>query len=155
MSKAKDKGRRAKGKSEEGNLIKSSSRVGASTLLPFALCLLPFALLLFASSAPKGAEPAAAVLSEAEADAALLDAARASLGGREGAIVVLDAQTGRVRALAGGRAAFEEATPPGSAVKPFTMLAALRAGSLEEGTRVACRRRYKQDGFKITCSQPR
>ncbi|MFL6284858.1 MAG: SpoIID/LytB domain-containing protein, partial [Pyrinomonadaceae bacterium] len=30
-----------------------------------------------------------------------------------------------------------------------------RTGSLDEGKRIMCRRRYKQDGFKITCSHPR
>ncbi|HEY0172933.1 MAG TPA: penicillin-binding transpeptidase domain-containing protein, partial [Pyrinomonadaceae bacterium] len=119
-----------------------------------ACCLLPFAL-LFVSLARREAAPAAAPLSEAEADAALLSAARGALGGREGAVVVMDARTGRVRALAGGRAAFEEVTPPGSAVKPFTMLAALRAGSLAEGERLNCRGGYERRDFKINCSHPR
>ncbi|MFN2414428.1 MAG: SpoIID/LytB domain-containing protein, partial [Pyrinomonadaceae bacterium] len=103
----------------------------------------------------RGPAPAPAPLSEAEADAALLVAAREALGGREGAVVVMDARTGRVRALAGGRAAFEEATPPGSAVKPFTMLAALRSGSLAEGERVGCRGSYERRDFKIACAHPR
>ncbi|HKG14887.1 MAG TPA: penicillin-binding transpeptidase domain-containing protein, partial [Pyrinomonadaceae bacterium] len=94
-------------------------------------------------------------MSEDGVDEVLQRAAQSALGGREGVVLVSDAQTGRVRAAVNQRAAFEEATPPGSAVKPFTMLAALRAGSLEEGTRVACRRRYKQDGFKITCAHQR
>jgi SpoIID/LytB domain protein len=114
--------------------------------LATAYCLLPTAYCREAAAAPLG---------EAEADELLLRAARGSLGAREGAVVVLDAQTGRVRALAGGRTAFEEATPPGSAVKPFTMLAALRAGSLAEGQRLACRGGYARDGFKINCSHPR
>ena len=94
-------------------------------------------------------------LGEVEADALLLRAARAALGGRAGAVVVLDARTGRVRALAGGHTAFEEATPPGSAVKPFTMLAALRAGSLDEGERLRCRGSYSRRDFRIACSHPR
>jgi len=123
--------------------------------LTFAFCLLPFAF-LFAPFAPREAPaPAPAPLDEAEADALLLRAARSALGGRAGAVVVLDARTGRVRALAGGRAAFEEATPPGSAVKPFTMLAALRSGSLGEATRHRCRGNYDHQDFKIACSHPR
>jgi stage II sporulation protein D len=114
--------------------------------LPLAFCL------LFA----RGEQPrVVAPLSEDGVDEVLQRAAQSALGGREGVVLVSDAQTGRVRAAVNLRAAFEEATPPGSAVKPFTMLAALRAGSLEEGTRVACRRRYKQDGFKITCAHQR
>ncbi|MFL5581700.1 MAG: SpoIID/LytB domain-containing protein, partial [Gemmatimonadaceae bacterium] len=98
---------------------------------------------------------APAPLGEAEADEVLLRAARAALGGREGAVVVLDARTGRVRALAGGRAVFEEATPPGSAVKPFTMLAALRSGSLDVDERHRCRVNYSRHDFHIACSHPR
>ncbi|HEV7889204.1 MAG TPA: penicillin-binding transpeptidase domain-containing protein, partial [Pyrinomonadaceae bacterium] len=114
--------------------------------MPLAFCL------LFA----RGEQPrVVAPLSEDGVDEVLQRAAQSALGGREGVVLVSDAQTGRVRAAVNLRAAFEEATPPGSAVKPFTMLAALRAGSLEEGTRVACRRRYKQDGFKITCAHQR
>ena len=122
--------------------------------LTFAFCLLPFAL-LFGLPFGRRAGPAPAPLSEEEADEVLRRAASAALGAREGAVLVLDAQTGRVRALAGGRAAFEEATPPGSAVKPFTALAALRAGSLDAETRHACRRRYEREGFEINCSHPR
>ena len=125
-------------------------------LLPFALCLLPVALLsglLFVRSGSP--EPVPVSLSVEDADELLRRAAREALGGREGAVLVLDAQTGRVRASAGGRAAFEEATPPGSAVKPFTMLAALRAGSLNADSRRLCRRRYEHEGFKLNCSHPR
>ncbi|MET0650680.1 MAG: SpoIID/LytB domain-containing protein [Pyrinomonadaceae bacterium] len=126
--------------------------------LPFALCLLPFALLvgllpgvLFVRSET----PPPAPLSVEDADEVLRRAARAALGGRDGVVLVLDAQTGRVRASAGGRAAFEEATPPGSAVKPFTMLAALRTGSLEPDSRTSCRSHYEHEGFKINCAHPR
>lgn len=146
---------KAQGKGEEGNFNSKFLARNASTLLPFALCLLPCALLLLVSFVRKEAAPPAAPLSEADADAALLVAAREALGGREGAVVVMDARTGRVRALAGGRAAFEEATPPGSAVKPFTLLAALRAGSLAEGERLNCRGGYERRDFKINCSHPR
>jgi cell division protein FtsI/penicillin-binding protein 2 len=99
--------------------------------------------------------PVAVRMNDDEADETLRRAAQSALGGRDGAVVVLDAQTGRVRALAGGRTAFEEATPPGSAIKPFTMLAALRTGALEEDTRVFCRGHYKHEDFKINCSHPR
>lgn len=139
--------------------LAASLRIRLST--PAAVfCLLPvFALtgLLAWSLSGGGAKPTGAArrLSEAEADEALRRAAQAALGGREGAVVVLDAQTGRVRALAGGRAAFEEATPPGSAVKPFTMLAALRAGALDAETRFNCRGRFRHEEFKIDCSHPR
>jgi SpoIID/LytB domain protein len=133
------------------------SRLPAPTfafcLLPFTFCLLPLAFCLLFASGERAR--VAAPLGEDGVDAVLQRAAQSALGGRDGVVLVLDAQTGRVRAAVNQRAAFEEATPPGSAVKPFTMLAALRTGSLDEGKRVTCRRRYKQDGFKITCSHPR
>ena len=119
----------------------------------FAFCLLPLALFLL--FAPRERARVVAPLGEDDADALLQRAAQSALGGRDGVVLVMDARTGRVRAAVNQRAAFEEATPPGSVVKPFTMLAALRAGSLDETTRVTCRRRYKQDDFKINCSHPR
>lgn len=93
--------------------------------------------------------------SSAEADEALQRAAESALGGRAGVVLVLDAQTGRVRAAVGERSAFSEATPPGSAVKPFTTLAALDSGALGPDSRHACRGRYEREGFRATCSHPR
>jgi stage II sporulation protein D len=82
-------------------------------------------------------------------------AAESALGGRAGVVLVMDAQTGRVRAAAGDVSAFEEATPPGSAVKPFTALAALASGALDEATRHSCRGLYEDAGLRATCAHPR
>jgi SpoIID/LytB domain protein len=145
------RGQKPEGRNEDGG-----RRRFRLLLLPFAFCLLPFALLLtlpFARREPPRFAPAP--LGVEEADEVLRRAAQSALGGREGAVLVLDAQTGRVRASAGGRAVFEEATPPGSAVKPFTMLTALRAGTLGSNSRRLCRRRYEHEEFKINCSHPR
>jgi SpoIID/LytB domain protein len=146
---------KGKGGSDDGG--QRGSRLPTPTfafcLLPFTFCLLPLALCLLFASGERAR--VAAPLGEDGVDEVLQRAAQSALGGRDGVVLVLDAQTGRVRAAVNQRAAFEKATPPGSAVKPFTMLAALRTGSLDEATRVTCRRRYKQDGFKINCSHPR
>src|ERR1043166_6138285 len=158
MSKAKGKRQKAKVKREDAG---PAARLLHLCLLPLASCLLPFAFCLLASwSLPAGFRgggrvPAAARVSEEEVDESLQRAASSALGGREGTVLVLDAQTGRVRAAANTRAAFEEATPPGSSIKPFTMLAALRAGTLEEDSRAFCRGRYEREGFRVTCSHPR
>lgn len=96
-----------------------------------------------------------APLSDEETDAELQRVATRSLDGREGTILVLDAQTGRVRAVVNPHDAFSEATPPGSAIKPFTMLTALRAGTLTEESHAFCRGAYRHDDFKIACAHPR
>ena len=68
---------------------------------------------------------------------ALLDGPGAEAGAGQGAVVVLDAATGQVRALVGGRdyrtGPFNRAVvarrQPGSAFKPFVWLAAVEAGA--------------------------
>ncbi|HZG53071.1 MAG TPA: SpoIID/LytB domain-containing protein, partial [Pyrinomonadaceae bacterium] len=93
-------------------------------------------------------------VSESEVDAALRRAASLSLGAREGAIIVLDAQTGRVRAAVNPRLAEAAAFPPGSVIKPFTLLAALRARVIETDARLSCRKHYTRHGADFTCSHP-
>ncbi|HEY0006549.1 MAG TPA: SpoIID/LytB domain-containing protein [Pyrinomonadaceae bacterium] len=93
--------------------------------------------------------------SEEEIDAALQRAAREALGGREGAVLLMDPQTGRLRGVVNQRLSYEEAFPPGSAIKPFTMLAALRAGAVDEETRMLCQERYRRADFEIHCSHPK
>src|SRR5215813_13049330 len=93
-------------------------------------------------------------LSESELDAALQKVAAESLGEREGAVIVIDPQNGRLRAVVNPRVAFEQAFPPGSAIKPFTALAALRAGLIDREFRHRCQKRYASDGLEIVCSHP-
>ena len=140
----------------KATLLAAPSRLRAHGLAHVCVC----ALVLLSWSVPGALKNRAGVrapsrLTEAETDAELQRAAQTALGGREGTILVLDAQTGRVRAVANAREVFEEATPPGSSIKPFTMLTALRAGTLDEETRVFCHGRYEREGFKIACSHPR
>ncbi len=94
-------------------------------------------------------------LSEVETDDDLQRAATSALGQREGAVIIIDPQTGRLRAVVNPRLAFEQAFPPGSAIKPFTALAALRAGLLDLDTRRQCQTKYARAGFEIVCSHPR
>ena len=115
------------------------------------LCLCAAALLAWALPGGRGARP----LGEEELDAELLRAAEEALGGREGAVLVMDAQTGRLRAVVNRRLAFETATPPGSAVKPFTMLTALRLGSLGEGAARSCPGAYERGELRLACAHPR
>ena len=102
------------------------------------------------ANSPQSASP----LSESELDAALQKVAEESLGEREGAVIVIDPQNGRLRAVANPRLAFEQTFPPGSAIKPFTALAALRVGLVDRAFRHRCRTRYARDDFEIVCSHP-
>lgn len=91
---------------------------------------------------------------EAGIDAALQRAADSALEGREGTIIVMDVRTGRVRAVVNSRRAYEEALPPGSAIKPFTALAALDSGVIDPESQLSCREPYRRGDFKINCSHP-
>ena len=100
-------------------------------------------------SAPRRlAQPSA---SENEIDAALQQAATEALGQREGAIIVMDPQTGRVRAVVNPKVAFSEAVMPGSTMKPFTALAALRSGLIDPNSRTVCPGRFNGISFSVAC----
>lgn len=122
------------------------------------ICVLVIALSRALLAGPTHAvPPATAPTSSApeENDANLQQVAESALGQREGAIVVMDLQTGRVRAVVNSRTAFGEAFPPGSTLKPFTTLAALRAGVVNPESRILCREHYKHEDFKTVCSHDR
>jgi stage II sporulation protein D len=104
------------------------------------------------NAVPVGAK---AEVDEDEVDRALERAARAALGEREGTVVLMDAQNGRLRAVVNPRVAFEQAFPPGSAVKPFTALAAMRAGLIDAETHKLCPAHYAREGFQIACTHPK
>ncbi len=117
------------------------------------LCAWPAQTAKFVGTPYPSATPRAG-LSPVEVDAALQRAALGALGGRDGTIVVLDAQTGRVRAAANPRLAAEGVFPPGSAVKPFTLLASLRSGLLRPDSRLPCRKHFKRADADFTCAHP-
>jgi stage II sporulation protein D len=74
---------------------------------------------------------------------------------RDRSIVVIDAQTGRIRTAINPDLAFQNAFPPGSTIKPFTALTALRAGIINENSRMRCRERYQHEDNVVVCSHPR
>lgn len=90
-----------------------------------------------------------------EVDKALQRAAEKSIGDREGAVLVMDPATGRLRAVVNQQIAFNEAFPPGSSIKPFTTLAALRSGVIDSQYKIKCQGRYSSGSFEIVCSHPR
>ncbi|HEY0378038.1 MAG TPA: SpoIID/LytB domain-containing protein [Pyrinomonadaceae bacterium] len=131
-----------------------------SLLLLLAICA-SVAVVTFASFSGREAFNEVPLLgggglsADAEIDAALERAARGALGEAEGTVVVMDPQTGRLRAVVNPRAAFDEASAPGSAVKPFTALAALRRRLIDERTRRLCRTRYAYKELAISCAHQR
>ena len=88
---------------------------------------------------------------DAAIDAALQNAANAVMANREGTIIVMDARTGRIRAIVNPEAAYSQAMMPGSAIKPFTTLAALRAGLIDEDSRSVCPGRFTGLSFSLPC----
>jgi stage II sporulation protein D len=89
---------------------------------------------------------------ENELDAALYETAKNALGSREGAVIVIDPQTGRLRAVVNSNVALENAYAPGSTIKPFTTLAALELGLIDRNSRALCRERYARGGFVTVCA---
>ena len=106
-----------------------------------------------AGDAGKNKEKSA--VNAAEVDRALAGAASEALGDREGAVLVMDPRNGRLRAVVNPRLAFEQAFPPGSTIKVFTALAAMRAGLIDRESRTLCRGRYTGEGLDVVCSHPK
>jgi SpoIID/LytB domain protein len=88
---------------------------------------------------------------ESEIDSVLQEAATTALAQREGTIIVIDAHSGRVRAIVNQNTAFGQAMMPGSTMKPFTALAALRAGMIDQDSRTVCPGRFTGLNFSLPC----
>ncbi|HKR13422.1 MAG TPA: SpoIID/LytB domain-containing protein [Pyrinomonadaceae bacterium] len=122
------------------------------------ICLLLIALSRALLAGPTHAVPAATAPTSSapeENDKKLQEIAESTLGSREGAIVVMDVQTGRIRAVVNSPTAFGQAFPAGSTLKPFTALAMLRAGVVDADSRILCREHYKHEDFNTVCSHER
>jgi len=103
--------------------------------------------MLFGITAPMliGAEPDSSQLQRAVAQ---------TMSSRRGAAVVLDVQSGRVLAAYHIRAAARRVVHPGSSVKPFTLLALLRAAKVDEHTVLMCKRPLTIAGHRLDCPHP-
>ena len=113
-------------------------------------------LLFLGFSTPRGNWPAfnfsnSDSARDQEIDSALQEAATAALGQRDGTIIIMDPQTGRVRAAVNAEGAYGQAMMPGSTIKPFTTLAALRAGLIDEDSHAACPGRFTGLSFSLPC----
>jgi cell division protein FtsI/penicillin-binding protein 2 len=85
---------------------------------------------------------------------ALQSGATAAMAGHPGTAVVLDVASGKILARSRLDIAARRVAPPGSAIKPFTLLALLRSGSFNPKQRVLCRRALKIAGKEMNCSHP-
>src|ERR1043166_1634447 len=131
------------------------------TRIAFAATLVISVALLFWAFGPNGAGQSSFFSSSGKpTNADLIDqrlqrAATQALGDRRGTVIVMDPQTGRVRAVVNPEIAFAENYPLGSAIKPFTALAALKSGVIDEDSRTLCHEKYSHQTFKTTGSHPR
>jgi len=75
--------------------------------------------------------------------------------GRSGAAVAVDVASGRVLGAYHLDAAARRLARPGSAFKPFTLLALLRSGKLQATDGWSCRRTLKVGSHNLACSHPR
>jgi len=129
-----------------GRMTREHARLVTCTCAAILFLSFPFAPGGWAPLERPAADP-----DETEIDSVLQDAATAALGRREGTIIVMDAQSGRVRALVNPTTALTEAAMPGSTMKPFTALAALRAGLINEESRTVCPGRFTGLDFSLPC----
>src|SRR5262245_51680319 len=95
--------------------------------------------------------PSPAGPSDGEVDAALLRSATAALGDREGCVLIMDPANGRLRAVVNPRLAYEQAYPPGSTIKAFTSLAAMRTGIIDTHSAIRCAGHYSTNEFQVVC----
>ncbi len=102
-------------------------------------------LACLATLTPASAQPA---------DSKLQPAVTQAMAGRRGAAVVLDVHSDRVLATYHLDVAARRLVHPGSSIKPFTLLALLQAGKVDEQTSLMCRRRVSLGGHRLDCTHP-
>ena len=74
---------------------------------------------------------------------------------RQGAAVAIDVETGQVLAFYRMDVAARRLAAPGSAIKPFTLMALLDAGIVKEETSLFCPRTVRIGTHILDCSHPR
>jgi len=74
--------------------------------------------------------------------------------GRSGTAIVVDVGSGHLLATYHPEVAARRVARPGSAFKPFTLLALLQSGKLSPGESLACRRTLRVGKHDLCCSHP-
>src|SRR5271165_2290452 len=92
--------------------------------------------------------------SEQAGNSKLRSALAHTMAGQAGAAVVLDVQRGQVLATYHFDVAARRVTRPGSSIKPFTLLALLKAGKVDAHTALVCKRPLTIAGHRLDCSHP-
>lgn len=84
----------------------------------------------------------------------MAEAADRAMEGRAGAVVVASVEGGEILAAHGMEIAAGRLARPGSAVKPFVLMALLESGKLDAGQKLLCRRVLRIGGVKVDCTHP-
>ena len=74
--------------------------------------------------------------------------------GRSGTAVVVDVSSGHILAAYHMEVAARRLARPGSAFKPFTLLALLKSGKLSSRDSIVCRRNLHVGTHDLSCSYP-
>jgi penicillin-binding protein 2 len=99
--------------------------------------------------------PSALQSSGSASDAAALQrAVTLAMGEKAGAAIVIDVATGAVLAAYHPDVAARRLALPGSAIKPFVLLALLKAGKVNGRTALMCKRPLSIDGHHLDCTHP-
>jgi len=88
-------------------------------------------------------------------DITLQSALTRAMGTQRGAAIVLDVHSGRILASSHLDVAARRVAAPGSSIKPFTLLALLESGKVNQQTALVCERSVSISGRKLDCSHPR
>jgi cell division protein FtsI/penicillin-binding protein 2 len=76
------------------------------------------------------------------------------MAGHPGAAIVLNVASGQIEARSHPEVAAGRLAAPGSAIKPFTLLALLHSGHFDPEQRVLCRRSVRLAGHAMNCTHP-
>jgi penicillin-binding protein 2 len=77
-----------------------------------------------------------------------------AMGNERGTAVILDVHSGRILASSHLDVAARRVAAPGSSIKPFTLLAVLQSGKVDQRTALRCKRSVSIGGRKLDCTHP-
>jgi len=87
-------------------------------------------------------------------DTTLQTAATRAMAAQRGTAVVLNAHSGQILAAYRLDLAARRVVHPGSSIKPFTLMALLELGKVNDQTALMCKRTLSIGGHKLDCSHP-